>query len=93
MAVEFTLTFTNEQAARLAPVVDWLAHEIERHPKVRQFLDGSSVDDLTVRERATLVLKFYLFRKAKMYERELAERAAGAAAEADVDANLPIGVD
>jgi len=93
MAVEFTLTFTDEQAQRLAPVVNWLAHEIERHPKVRQFLDGSSVDDLTVRERATLVLKFYLFRKAKMYERELAERAAGAAAEADVDANLPIGVD
>ena len=93
MAVEFTLTFTDEQAQRLAPVVNWLAHEIERHPKVRQFLDGSSVDDLTTREKATLVLKLHLFNKCKMYERELAERAAGAAAAADVEDNLPIGVD
>lgn len=93
MAVEFTLTFTDAQAARLAPVVNWLAHEIERHPKVQQFLDGASVDDYTVRQQATLVLKFYLFRKCQMYERELAERAAGEAAIADVDANLPIGVD
>jgi len=93
VAVSFTLTFTDAQAARLPPVVDWLAHEVERHPKIQAFLDGSSVDDLTVRERATLVLKFYLIRKAKMYERELAEREAGAAAEADVDANLPLGVD
>ena len=92
MAVDFTLTFTDEQAQRLAPVVNWLAHEIERHPIVQQFLDGTSVDDLTIRERATLVLKFYLLRKTKMYERELAERAAGAAAEADVEANLPLGV-
>ena len=93
MAVSFTLTFTDEQAARLAPVVNWLAHEAERHPRVQAFLDGSSIDDLTAREKATLVLKLYLFNKCKMYERELAEREAGAAAEADVDANLPIGVD
>ena len=93
MAVSFTLTFTDAQAARLAPVVDWLAHEVERHPKIQAFLDGSSIDDLTAREKATLVLKLYLFNKCKMYERELAEREAGAAAEADVDANLPIGVD
>jgi len=93
MAVEFTLTFTDTQAARLAPVVNWLAHEIERHPNVQQFLDGSSVDDLTVRERATLVLKFHLLQRCKAYERELAERAAGAAAEADVDANIPLGVE
>ena len=93
MAVTYTLTYTDAQAARLAPVVDWLAHEVERHPKIIEFLDGSSIDDLTAREKATLVLKLYLFNKCKMYERELAERAAGAAAEADVDANLPLGVD
>jgi len=93
VAVSFTLTFTDEQAARLAPVVDWLAHEVERHPKIQSFLDGSSIDDLTAREKATLVLKLYLFNKCKMYERELAERAAGAASDADVDANLPLGVD
>jgi hypothetical protein len=96
MAVDFTLTFTDAQAQRLAPVVTWLAHEIERHPLVQQFLADrgvASVDDLTVRQRATLVLKFYLQRKARMYERELSERAAGEAAEADVIANLPIEVD
>jgi len=93
MAVSFQLTFTDAQAARLAPVVNWLAHEVERHPKIRAFLDGSSIDDLTAREKATLVLKLYLFNKCKMYERELAERAAGAASDADVDANLPLGVD
>ena len=93
MAVSFTLTFTDEQAARLAPVVNWLAHEVERHPKIQAFLDGSSIDDLTAREKATLVLKLYLFNKCKMYERELAERAAGAASDADVEANIPLGVD
>ena len=93
MAVSFTLTFTDAQAARLAPVVDWLAHEIERHPKIQAFLNGSSIDDLTAREKATLVLKLYLFNKCKMYERELAERAAGAASDADVEENMDIGVD
>jgi len=93
VAVEFTLTFTDAQAARLAPVVNWIAHEVERHPKIQAFLDGSSIDDLTSREKATLVLKLYLFNKCKMYERELAERAAGAASDADVEDNLPIGVD
>ena len=93
MAVSFTLTFTDAQAARLAPVVNWLAHEVERHPKIREYLDGSSIDDLTAREKATLVLNLYLFNKCQMYERELAERAAGAASDAVVDDNLPIGVD
>ena len=90
MAVDFTLTFTDTQAARLLPVVNWLAHEIERHPRVQSFLDGISVDDLTAQQQATLVLKFFLIQKCKMYEREQAERAAGAAAEADVEENFTL---
>jgi len=80
MAVSLTLNFSDDMAARLAPMVTKRAREMSRHPKVLARLGDQTVDDLTPKERAELVLKFWLFRDLMLYEREQAEIVAGEAA-------------
>ena len=91
MAQSFTLTFADAMALRLKPVVEWRARDMARHPKVLAFLDGRDIDDLTPRQQAELVLKFYLYRDLKLYEREQAEIVAGRTAEESVDQDFNLG--
>jgi hypothetical protein len=85
MAVSLTLNFSDEMAQRLAPMVTKRAREMSRHPKVVAHLGENTIDDLTPKQRAELVLRFWLYKDLMLYEREQAEITAGEAAVAAVE--------
>lgn len=91
MAVSFTLNFSDEMAQRLRPMVAWRAAQMSRHPRVVEFLNGREIDELTPRQQAELVIRFWLYKDLKLYEREQAEIAAGRAAEESVDQDFTLG--
>ena len=88
MAVSLTLTFSDTMAQRLAPMVTKRAREMARHPKVLARLGEQSIDDLTPKQRAELVLRFWLYKDLMLYEREQAEITAGQAAAAAVETDF-----
>lgn len=90
MSVSLTLTFSDTMAARLAPAVTKRAREMSAHPKILAYLDGRTIDDLTPKQRAELVLRFWLYRDLMLYEREQAEIVAGQAAVAAVNTDFTL---
>lgn len=99
--VSITLQFTDEQAQRLAPAVDHQARQLLQNPDVQAKLsqvvaNGGgpiSIDDLSMRKRAKLVLYSHLMFLRQQFDRNEARRVAGdAAAEAARD-DSPIEVE
>lgn len=90
MAVTLDIRVADAMAQRLSPMFAKRAREMSRHPKVVAFLDGREIDDLTPKQRAELVLRFWMYRDLMLYEREQAEIVAGQAAAAAVDQDFTL---
>lgn len=99
--ITISLSFTDEQAQRLAPAVEFQARQLLRNPDVQARLgvlvnsEGGpvTIDDLTHRQRAKLVLYSHLMFLRQQYDRNEARRVHGdAAAEAARD-DSPIEVE
>jgi hypothetical protein len=90
MAVTLDIIVTDAMAQRLAPMFIKRAREMSRHPKVLAFLDGREIDDLTPKQCAQLVLRFWMYKDLLLYEREQAEIVAGQAAAAAVNQDFTL---
>ena len=96
MPITISLTFDDTWAARLAPVVQAKVNDIRAHPIVVGLLAAQgvdSVDDLTVKQQAKLLILFDLLRYTQMHEGDEAERAARQAVVDDVADNFPLEID
>ena len=94
--VEITLGFTTAQAQALAPMFESEARGMARHPWVRRVLAArgiESVDELTPRQQAKLVLKCWTKAKQQQHKRREAEISYGETAAQVVEDEFPIEVD
>ena len=94
--VDITLGFTTAEAQALAPMFEAEARGMGRHPWVRRVLAArgiESVDELTPRQQAKLVLKCWTKAKQQLFKRTEAERDYGEAAAQTVEDEFPIEVD
>lgn len=96
MSVIITMEFDDEWAGRLAPMVTQAAYDMSGHPIVIALLDSlgiPSVDDLTIKQRAKLIIMFDLLCRLQVFEGDVAEAQARQAIIDDINANFPLGVD
>ena len=94
--VEITLGFTTAQAQALTPMIIEEVEQMWRHPKVQALAASygfTSVDEMTVRQQAKLVLYAMLMFKQQLFKRAEAERDYGEAAAQTVEDEFPIEVD
>jgi len=72
--VQIELGFTYAQAASIAPMVEARVREMGKHPKVVAALEAhgiESVEDLTPKQQARVLIKMTLLRWAQQFERDL----------------------
>lgn len=96
MPISLTLTYEDEWVARLAPMINHLAQDMQRHPVVLEALAAhgkESVDELTTKQKAKLVIHFYLMVQLNLYEGDEAERASRQAVTNDIETNFPVEVE
>jgi hypothetical protein len=96
MAVSITLTFDDDWALRLRPVVFDRAQKFQRHPVIRALLQSAgvaTVDELSTKQVAKLVILFDLLLHTMNYEGDAAERVARNAAVEDVKESFPLAAD
>jgi hypothetical protein len=96
MAVSITLNFDDTWAARLAPMTSARVEEarnnriivelIEAHPTI------TSIDELTVKQKAKLWILFRLLGDLCQYEGEIAAVAGRQAVVDDIELNFPLEV-
>lgn len=95
MPVTISLTFDDEWAARLAPVVRAVVKDRERHPLMQSLLTGAgftSIDELTTVQQAKAELLFHLMTLTMHVEGDEAERTARTSVIEDVESNFPLEV-
>lgn len=95
MAISITLDFDDTWAARLAPMVVELANDIAQHEIVIALLLAlgiPSVDDLTTKQKGTLILLFHLLTRLQRYEGQAAAAAAQETVIEDIADNFPLEV-
>jgi len=93
MPIELTLTFDDDQAARLVPVIRAWAREIENHPLVQQLLESRglvSASELTPKQQFRLILLFLLQMRIQNHEADEASRAARRLVETEVTDSFPL---
>lgn len=94
MAITLALNFDDEWAARLAPMVVALTEEVRENPIVLELIAGTpnvdSVDDLTIKQKAKLLILLHLFRDLIKFEGQQAAEAAHTAATTDIRDNFPL---
>lgn len=94
--VEILLGFTTAQAQALAPMVEAEAAQMWRHPKVQALAASygfTSVDEMTLRQKAKMILYVWLMWKQQQYKRREAEINHGETAAQLVEEEFPIEVD
>ena len=94
--VEITLGFTTDQAQELIPMIRAEAEGIAQHPKIIPLMAAQgfdSVDDMSVRQQAKLVLYARLMFKLQQWKRREAEITHGETAAQLVEDEFPIEVD
>jgi len=94
--VEITLGFSTEEATDLVPMIRSEAVRVFGHPMVAALMAArnfESVDDMTVRQQAKLVLYCWLMFKQQNHKRREAEINHGDAAAQTVADEFPIEVD
>ena len=94
--VEITLGFTTEQAQELIPMIRAEAAGVAGHPKIIPLMAAwgfDSVDDMSVRQQAKLVLYAGLMFKLQQWKRREAEINHGETAAQLVEDEFPIEVD
>ena len=94
--VEITLGFTTAEALELAPMILQRAQDMAQNPIVIQLLavrDIESVDELTVRQQAKLLLYVTLMDWLQQYKRREAEINHGETAAQLVAETFPVEVD
>jgi hypothetical protein len=94
--VDLTLGFTTAQAQALAPMIEAEAADMWRHPKVQALAASygfASVDDMTLRQKAKMVLYVWLMWKQQLFKRREAEINHGETAAQIVEDEFPIEVD
>ena len=78
--VEITLGFTTAEAQELIPMVRAEAESVAGHPKVKALMAArgfDSVDEMTLRQQAKLVLYAWLMFKQQQHKRREAEITFG----------------
>ena len=94
--VDITLGFTTAQAQELIPMIKAEAEGLQHHPKIASLMSAngfSSVDDMTMRQQAKLVLYAWLMFKQQQHKRREAEIVQGETAAQQVENEFPIEVD
>lgn len=94
--VEITLRFTTAQAQELIPMIRAEAAGVAGHPKIIPLMAAQgfdSVDDMTVRQQAKLVLYAWLMFKQQQHKRREAEITYGETAAQTAEDEFPIEVD
>ena len=95
MAISLTLDFDDTWAGRLAPMIVEFADEIGEHPIVVALLAAlgiGSVDDLTTKQKAKLILLFYLLTRLQRFEGQVAAEDARNLVLEDIADNFPLEV-
>ena len=95
MSVTISLTFEDEWAQRLAPMIRDRVDDRRGHPLTVQILDHygiASVDDLTVKQAARFELLFYLLTCLAQYEQRLARIEAEANVWTDLQETFPLDI-
>lgn len=95
MAVTITLDFDDTWAGRLQPMIVEFADEIRDDPIVVALLLAlgiGSVDDLTDKQKAKLILLFYLLTRLQNYEGQVAAEDARDIVIDDIADNFPLEV-
>lgn len=93
MSVELTLTFTDAQAAALAPVVTAEATKLALNPDVIAKIGDSDVESWTTKQKAKLVIYCQLMFLRQRYARDEAELIYGEAAAQAAGDESPVEVD
>jgi len=94
--VEITLGFTNDQAQALVPMIEAEVEGLWRHAKVQALAAShgfTSPDEMTVRQKAKLLLYIWLMWKQQLFKRTEAEINHGETAAQTVEDEFPIEVD
>jgi hypothetical protein len=94
--VDITLGFTTAQAQALVPMIKSEVEQMWRHPKVQALAASygfTSVDEMTLRQQAKLVLYAMLMFKQQQHKRREAEISYGETAAQVVEDEFPIEVD
>lgn len=94
MAITLQLAFDNDWAARLAPMVVMKIDEMRDHPLVVELLVATagveSVDDLTTKQKAKLLILVHLLRDLIVFEGQTAAEAANQTVVDDLQDNFPL---
>ena len=96
MAIQLVFDFDNTWAARLAPMIQYRADEMRGNDVVVALIDSlpsiDSIDDLSVKQKAKLVMLVDLLRHLMKFEgREAADQAQQIVID-DIVANFPLEV-
>ena len=96
MAISITLNFDDTWAARLAPMVVFRVEEARKNPLVETLLAAApgvdSVDDLTTKQKAKLLILLGLLRDLAKFEGQNAAEAANTAVSEDIRDNFPLEI-
>ena len=95
MAISITLDFDTAWADRLQPMIIEFADEMRENPLVLALLASlgiDSVDDLTTKQKAKLILLFYLLTRLQNFEGQVAASDARDLVIEDIADNFPLEV-
>jgi hypothetical protein len=90
------LRFSEEEAGELVPIFEQMARDMSRQPRVIQLLKAhgkASVDDLTPRQQAKLVLHMKIKAWKQQHKRREAEINHGDAASLAIENKYEVEVD
>ncbi len=96
MPVTLSIEFDDTWAARLRPMVEHRVREMRRHPLTVMLLENmpgvESVDDLTLKQKAKLLIRFHLLKDLVRFEAQAAAEAANRQTSDEIVSNFPMEI-
>ena len=96
MPVTLSIEFSDAWVERLRPMVEARVHSMRNHHLTQTILENmpgiASVDDLTVKQKAKLLIRFYLLKDLVKFEAQAAAEAANRQKSDEIIESFPMEV-